>query len=85
MVIIMCRPTGQDPVHMGPTLGAAAQALDMRDKVIMAVIISSPVRVTSSISQDTRVIQSSLTVASITFSLQVFAREFRRFISMRLV
>ena len=59
MVVTMAYPTGQGPAHRGPTLAAAAQILGTGDKVTRVVIMNSLVRVTSSNSQDIRVIQSS--------------------------
>ena len=81
----MGRQAGQDPALKGLALVVAAQILGIKDRAIRVVITNSLVRVTSSISQDTRVIQSSFTVASITFLPQVFVREIRRFISVRSV
>ena len=56
IITIMARTAGQDPAHTGPALGVAAQIMDIKDKVIRLVIISSRVRVTSNSSQDIKVI-----------------------------
>ena len=52
----MAHTAGQDMAHTGPALGVAAQIMDIKDKVIRLVIISSRVRVTSNSSQDIKVI-----------------------------
>ena len=65
---------------MAPALGAAAQTLAIRDKVIRAVIIISPVRITSNNSQGIRVILGSLIVANIMFSPQALLSESKSFV-----
>ena len=80
MATIMAHLAGQGPTPRGPTLVVVAQILDIKDRATRLVITNSLVRVTRSISQDTRVIQRSLIVASILFLPQVSANEIRRFI-----
>ena len=83
MVITMGHLAGQDLVPRVPALVVAAQILVIKVKVTMVVIINILVRAISNsiITQDIRVIQSSLMVANIMFSPQVCASEIRRFIN----
>ena len=83
MATMMAHPAGQDPAHRGPVSVVAAQTLGIKDKANRVVIANNLVKVTSSISQDTKAIQSSLIVVSIMSSTRVSASEIRRFINVR--
>ena len=68
---------------MVPALEVAAQVPVCRVRAIRAALTSSPVKAISNNSQGIRVIQSSLIVANIMFSLQACASKIRRFINER--
>ena len=71
---------GQDPALKGLALVAAAQILGIKDRAIRVVITNSLIRVTSSISQVIRPIQSSLAGDSIMYLPPVCVSEIRSFI-----